>query len=106
MTKEITIELPDIRVADPSVLKGKFIHLEIHENDLLITLDYDHGQFALASVLRLMGMEAGQSFKVSKKMMEQKEFTLTEIEKRNLDMKEWKKVLEIMKLFKFGVGEK
>jgi len=100
MTDIYRLELPDIRVRDPSVLKGTFIHLDIIDNGLVITVDYDHIQFALVTVLRLLGMEVDQSFKVSKKMMEQKEFTLTEIEKRNLDMEEWGKIKEIMEKFK------
>jgi len=103
LKEKLTTHIPDIRIVDPSVLKGKFVHLEIHENDLLITLDYEHGQFPLASVLRLLGMRVDQSFIVSKKMMEQKEFTLDEIDKRNLDMKEWKTVLQIVK--NMGIGK-
>jgi len=94
---ELTMVLPDIRVNDPSALKGKFLHLEIHHNRLVMELDFDSGQFAIITVLQLMGMNTIQSFKTSKKIMDGKTNAFTEIEKRNFEIKDWKLVFQIIK---------
>ena len=92
------LELPDIRVRNPNVLKNKFLHLDIIDNNLVMTLDYDHPQFCIASVLDMMGMELGQSMKTSRKMIEGEDVNkiVEGIEKRNFDVQEFKKLMSVL----------
>jgi len=92
------LQLPDIRVRNPNVLKNKFLHLDIIDNNLVMTLDYDHPQFCIASVLDLMGMDVMQSLKTSRKMMDGEDVNkiIEGIEKRNFEVQEFKKLMRIL----------
>lgn len=92
------LQLPDIQVKNPNVLKNKFLHLDIKDNNLVMTLDYDSPQFCIASVLDLMGMSWMQSMKTSQKMMQGEDVNkiVEGIEKRNFSVHEFKKLMSIL----------
>jgi len=92
------LQLPDIRVKNPNVLKNKFLHLDIIDNNLVMTLDYDHPQFCIASVLDLMGMDMMQSLKTSRKMIEGEDVNkiIEGIGKRNFEVQDFKKLMSVL----------
>ena len=69
--KILGISLPDIQIKDPSCLKNKLAHLDVVNDNLVITIDFDSGQFAIATGLQLQGLRIDNALKVSKKILEQ-----------------------------------
>lgn len=68
--KILGISLPDIQIKDPSCLKNKLVHLDVENDNLIITVDFDSGQFAIATALQLQGLRIDNALKASKKILQ------------------------------------
>lgn len=92
-----SIKLPDIRIKKAKCLEGSFVHLDLINANLQITLDFDSPQFSFITVLQLLGMDTKTAFITSKKIMEKKN-AIEEIEKRNFEINDFKEAMRILKV--------
>ncbi len=46
------------------------VHMDIINNDLVITIDYEHGQFALWKAYEIMGLDPHEALKKSKEVFD------------------------------------
>ncbi len=69
------MRLPDIYVkkgtSGAEAFGNHMIHMEIIENNLIIQIDYDDGQFALWKAFELMGNDSHTALKKSKDVYDQ-----------------------------------
>lgn len=93
----MNIQLPDIRIKSAKAIEGSFAHLDLVNDNLVITLDFDSPQFSFITILQLLGMDTHQAFKTSKKIMDKKN-AIEEIEKRNFELNDFKQALEMLKV--------
>lgn len=93
----MNIQLPDIRIKNAETLNGNFVHLDLINNNLTITIDFDSPQFSFITILQLLGMDTHQAFKTSKKIMDKKN-AIEEIEKRNFELNDFKEALKVLKV--------
>lgn len=68
--KILGISLPDIQIKDPSCLKNKVVHIDIENDNLIITVDFNAGQFAIATAIQLQGLKIDNALKASKKILQ------------------------------------
>lgn len=91
----MNIQLPDIRIKNAECLAGNFVHLDLKNDNLTITIDFDTPQFSFITVLQLLGMETTMAWKTSKKIMEKKN-SIEEIEKRNFEINDFKEAMKVL----------
>lgn len=68
----LNLQLPDLFLdkKDAQAIGGKFIRAEIVNNSLVITIEYEHGQFALWTYLQLGGLGMSEALIKSKQLMD------------------------------------
>ena len=81
--KIINVTLPDITIKNPSSLEHKVAHLDIVNDNLVITIDFETAQFAIWEALQLGGKDCHDALIESKKIMDQ-ESKRAELEKEKL----------------------
>jgi len=95
--KQMNHSLPDIRIKNGKAIEGSFVHLDLVNDNLQITIDFDSPQFSFITILQLLGMDTHQAFKTSKKIMDKKN-AIEEIEKRNFELNDFKEAMKVLKV--------
>ena len=67
----MNVSLEDTTIRDPSCLKDKVAHLDIVNDNLVITIDFQTAQFAIWEALQLGGKDCHDALIESKKIMDQ-----------------------------------
>jgi len=79
----INMTLPDVFVKKDSDAAKAFgnhmIHIDIINDNLVIQIDYDHGQFALWKAFEISGYDSHEALKKSKELYE-KEDLISDVE--------------------------